>query len=156
MLRRKNVLAGLMFMAIAAIGLWESRNYPIGSALRMGTGYVPRLLCWLLMGLGALVLLQGLLTTDAPEAPRERTPEDRLIARLRPLMIVTLALIAFALALETLGLVLSIFVLVAIASLASRDLKLWETLAAAAGLCVLSWAIFVFGLSLPISMWPDW
>jgi hypothetical protein len=156
MLRRKNVLAGLMFMAIAAIGLWESRNYPIGSALRMSTGYAPRLLCWLLMGLGAIVLLQGLLATDPPEAPRERTPEDRLIARLRPVAIVTLALIAFALALETLGLVLSIFVLVAIASLASRELKLWETIAAAAGLCVLTWAIFVFGLSLPIPMWPDW
>jgi putative tricarboxylic transport membrane protein len=156
MLRRKNVLAGLMFMAIAAIGLWESRNYPIGTALRMSTGYVPRLLCWLLMGLGAVVLLQGLLATDSPDVVHEHPPEDRLIARLRPLAIVVLALIAFALTLETLGLVLSIFVLVAIASLASSELKLWETLAAAAGLSVLSWAIFVFGLSLPIPMWPEW
>ena len=60
MLRRKNVLAGLMFIAIAAIGLWASRNYPVGTALRMSTGYVPRLLCWMLMGLGAIVLIQGL------------------------------------------------------------------------------------------------
>jgi hypothetical protein len=61
MLRRKNVLAGLMFIVIAAIGLWASRNYPVGTALRMSTGYVPRLLCWLLMGLGTVVLVQGLL-----------------------------------------------------------------------------------------------
>ena len=60
MLRRKNVLSGLMFIAIAAIGLWASRNYPVGTALRMSTGYVPRLLCWLLMGLGVIVLVQGL------------------------------------------------------------------------------------------------
>ncbi len=59
-LARKNVLAGLMFIAIAALGLWVSRDYPIGTALRMGTGYVPRLLCWILMGLGAVVLVQGL------------------------------------------------------------------------------------------------
>ena len=26
----------------------------------MGTGYVPRLLCWMLLGLGVLVLVQGL------------------------------------------------------------------------------------------------
>jgi hypothetical protein len=155
-LRRKNVLAGLMFIAIAAIGLWTSRNYPIGTALRMGTGYVPRLLCFVLMGLGALVVLQGVLATDPPAAPRERASEDGVIAQLRPVAVVTLALIAFALALETLGLVLSIFVLVAIASLASRELKPWETLAAAAGLSVLTWAIFVFGLSLPIPVWPDW
>ena len=45
-LTHKNVLAGLMFVAIAIFGLWVSRDYPIGTALRMGTGYVPRLLCW--------------------------------------------------------------------------------------------------------------
>ena len=72
MLRRKNVLAGLMFIAIAALGLWVSRNYPVGTALRMSTGYVPRLLCWLLMGLGAIVLVQGLRETDAARTARER------------------------------------------------------------------------------------
>ena len=45
---------------MAALGLWLSRDYPIGTALRMGTGYVPRLLCWLLLGLGVIVLVQGL------------------------------------------------------------------------------------------------
>jgi putative tricarboxylic transport membrane protein len=156
MLRRKNVLAGLMFIAIAAIGLWASRNYPVGTALRMSTGYVPRFLCWLLMGLGALVLIQGLLERDPHEPARERGPGDGVIAQLRPVAVVTVSLIAFALSLETLGLVLSIFVLVAIASFASRELKFWETLAAAAGLAVLTWAIFVFGLSLPIPVWPEW
>ena len=47
-------------MAIAVLGLWLSRDYPIGTALRMGTGYVPRLLCWVLLALGACVLVQGL------------------------------------------------------------------------------------------------
>ena len=50
---RKDVLSGLLFIAIALFGLWLSRDYPIGTALRMGTGYVPRLLCWILLGLGA-------------------------------------------------------------------------------------------------------
>ena len=156
MLRRKNVLAGLMFIAIAALGLWASRNYPVGTALRMSTGYVPRLLCWLLMGLGAIVLVQGLLATDHPEQLHERAPEDSALAQLRPVVVVTLGLIAFALALETLGLVLSILVLVAIASFATRELKTWETIAAAAGLSLLTWAIFIVGLSLPIPVWPDW
>ena len=60
MLAHKNVLAGLMFIGVAALGLWLSRNYPIGTALRMGTGYVPRLLCWMLLGLGVVIFLQGL------------------------------------------------------------------------------------------------
>src|SRR2546430_2521167 len=48
-LTHKHVLAGLMFLGIAILGLWISRDYPVGTALRMGTGYVPRLLCWILL-----------------------------------------------------------------------------------------------------------
>ena len=34
-LARADVLSGLLFVAIAAFGLWASRNYPVGTALRM-------------------------------------------------------------------------------------------------------------------------
>ena len=70
MLARKDVLSGLLFIAVAAFGLWLSRDYPIGTALRMGTGYVPRLLCWMLLGLGVVVLAQGL--RAARRAPLRR------------------------------------------------------------------------------------
>jgi hypothetical protein len=150
-LARKNVLAGLMFIATAALGLWLSRHYPVGTALRMSTGYVPRLLCWILLALGALVLLQGLRQGTGPG--RHATPP---LFSFRPVLIVTASLAAFGLALERLGLVLAIVIMVAIASLAARDLKAWEAAAAAAGLIVLSWVIFILGLGLTIPVWPDW
>ena len=50
---------------------------------------------------------------------------------------------------------LSILLMVAIASFATRELKSWEAAAAAAVLVVLSWAIFILGLGLPIPLWPD-
>src|SRR5438876_3248918 len=84
MLARKNVLAGLMFVGTAALGLFVSRDYPIGTALRMGTGYVPRLLCWILMGLGVVVLVQGLRAAES-----ERPAEPGLLAQAWPLVIVT-------------------------------------------------------------------
>ena len=37
LLARKDVLAGLLFSAVALLGLWLSRDYPIGSALRMAS-----------------------------------------------------------------------------------------------------------------------
>jgi hypothetical protein len=151
LLARKNVLAGLMFMGVAALGLWVSRNYPIGTTLRMGTGYVPRLLCWILLGLGALVLVQGL---REPESPRPAAPGA--LAQLWPLAIVTASLVAFALSVEQLGLVLSILLLVGIGSLAARGIKVWEALAAALGLIVLSYLIFILGLGVTIPVWPDW
>src|SRR6266849_2039233 len=103
MLARKNVLAGLLFVAVAALGLWLSRDYPVGTALRMGTGYVPRLLCWALLGLGCLILLQGLRESRA--APQSEVP---VAWGWRALVFVTASLVIFGLALETLGLVISI------------------------------------------------
>jgi hypothetical protein len=149
-LARKNVLAGLMFIGVGALGLWLSRNYPIGTALRMSTGYVPRLLCWILIGLGAVVLVQGLRERDAL-----RAPQPPVLVRLWPVIVVTAALVAFAFSIEQLGLVLSILLLVGIGSLAARGIKPWEALAAAFGLIVLSWTIFILGLGLTIPVWPD-
>jgi hypothetical protein len=148
-LARKNVLAGLMFIAIAALGLWVSRDYPIGTALRMGTGYVPRLLCWILMGLGAAIAVQGLREKDAP-------PERTSWRQLMPIVIVTTSLVAFAMAIEQLGLVLSILLLISIGAIAARDIKLWETLVAALVLIVLAYAVFILGLGLTIPVWPVW
>jgi hypothetical protein len=156
LIARKNVMAGLMFIAIAALGLWLSRDYPVGTALRMSTGYVPRLLCWLLMGLGAIVLLQGLRAKDITQQTIGERPAADAWRVLRPIVLVTASLVAFGLCLERLGLALSILLLVVIASFATRDLKVWETLVAAAGLIALTWIIFILGLGLPLPLLPDW
>ena len=150
-LARKNVLAGLMFMSVAALGLWLSRDYAVGTALRMGTGYVPRLLCWVLIGLGAIIFVQGLREADTGPAPQRST-----LAQVWPIVVVTASLTAFGLTVEQFGLVLSILLLIGIGSLAARGIKAWEAAAAAVGLIVLSWAIFIVGLGLTIPVWPDW
>jgi hypothetical protein len=148
---RKDVLSGLLFVAVALFGLWLSRDYPIGTALRMGTGYVPRLLCWILLGLGVVILVQGL---REAQSVRVLSLGDR--SAWLPVVFVTLSLVIFGLTIERLGLVLSIFLLIAIGAVAARDLRVLETLAAAAVLIVLSWAIFILGLGLTIPVWPEW
>jgi putative tricarboxylic transport membrane protein len=151
MLARKDVLAGLLFIAVAAIGLWLSRDYPIGTALRMGTGYVPRLLCWLLLGLGVVVLVQGL-----REAQDARPLSAGDISALRPVVFVTASLVIFGLSIERLGLVVSILLLTGVGAVAARGLRPLETLAATLVLIVLSWGIFILGLGLTIPVWPEW
>src|SRR5436190_11672755 len=91
-LARKDVLAGLLFIVIALLGLWLSRDYPIGTALRMGTGYVPRLLCWILLGLGVVILVQGL---REAQTVRVLSFGDR--TGWRPVVFVTLSLVIFGL-----------------------------------------------------------
>jgi putative tricarboxylic transport membrane protein len=149
MLARRDVLAGLLFIGVAVFGLWLSRDYPIGTALRMGTGYVPRLLCWILFGLGAVVLVQGL--REAQDA-RALSSDD--VSALRPLVFVTASLVIFGLSIERLGLVISILLLIGVGAVAARGLRPFETLLAALVLILLSWGIFILGLGLTIRTWP--
>jgi hypothetical protein len=148
---RKDVLAGALFMAVAVLGLWISRDYPIGTAFRMGTGYVPRLLCWILLGLGGVVLIAGL-----REAQAQLQPSAGAGWAWRPVVFVTASLAIFGLAIERLGLVISIVLLIVVGAFASRALRPLETVVAALVLIVLSWAIFILGLGLTIPVWPEW
>jgi hypothetical protein len=150
-LSRKDVLAGLMFMVVAVLGLVISRNYPIGTALRMGTGYVPRLLCWVLLALGAVILLQGL-----RDARAQTIFDGHSLPAWRPVIFVAASLAIFALTVERLGLVIAIVLLTGVGAIAARGLRPLETAIAALVLIVLSWAIFIVGLGLTIPVWPDW
>jgi putative tricarboxylic transport membrane protein len=151
MFARKDVLAGLLFIGVAVLGLWLSRSYPIGTALRMGTGYVPRLLCWILLGLGGLVLVQGLREAQGP-----RSVASGRVSAWRPVIFITASLVIFGLSIERLGLVVSILLLVAVGAVAARNLRMLETLVAALVLIALSWGIFILGLGLTIPVWPEW
>ncbi len=150
-LLRKGVLTGLLFIAFATLGLWLSRNYPIGTAHRMGTGYIPRLLCWILLGLGGLISVQGIASSRGGAESQVSTD-----GAWRPVVFVTGALVLFALSLESLGLVVAVGLLTGVGAIAARSLRPVETIAAGLVLIILSWAIFIVGLGIVIPVWPEW
>jgi hypothetical protein len=149
LLHRKDVLAGLLFIAVSVLGLWASRNYPVGTATRMGTGYVPRLLCWFLLGLGVLVMVQGLRDRSRAGQLDETPPVWRSI------LFVTASLMVFAFAIQPLGVVIAIALLVLVGAFAGRESRPLEAAAAAVLLSVLTLVIFVWGIGLPIPVWPE-
>jgi hypothetical protein len=136
--------AGLMFAAFGALGLYLARDYPAGTALRMEPGYVPRLLCWGIIGMGVLIALRGLLAGDLP------------IARWhwRPLLFVLGGLIAFRYMIEPVGLVGATFTIVVLGALGSREVRVPDTLLLGAGLAAAAVALFVYALGLPMRVWP--
>jgi putative tricarboxylic transport membrane protein len=145
---RKDVLAGLMFMAVAVFGLWASRNYPIGTALRMSTGYVPRLLCWTLLLLGVVIFWLGVRASDERGAFAG-------VRAWRPLVFVPASLLVFAYTLDRFGVVIATILLVAVGSIANREIRPLEVAASAVVLVLLTLAIFIWGLELPIPVWPE-
>lgn len=146
---RRNVLAGLMFMALAILALWLSRDYPIGTATRMGTGYVPRLLAWILLALGL-----GIALADVWSRSEEEPADVESLPVLRPLVVVTASVVVFGLTIERLGLVIAIMLLVTIGSLAGRGHRWVEAVVAGLAMALASVAIFIWGLGLSIPIWP--
>ncbi|MBI3436084.1 MAG: tripartite tricarboxylate transporter TctB family protein [Proteobacteria bacterium] len=140
----QDVLAGLLFAAFGAAGLWFGWNYPLGSVLRMGPGYVPMALSWGLVALGGVIVLRGIF---AGGAGLERW-------RARPLALVCAALIAFAVLLESTGLVAASVALVLVSALAGPQWRWREAAMLAVGLAIAAVALFVYGLRLPMPVWP--
>ena len=67
-LNTKDLISAAILIGFAVVGLWLNMDHTLGSARRMGPGYMPMLAFWILLGLGAIVLLLGLFNGPDPIA----------------------------------------------------------------------------------------
>jgi Tripartite tricarboxylate transporter TctB family len=141
----KDVASGLLLIVIAAIGLYLNQDHTLGSARRMGPGYMPMLVFWLQVGLGLIVLAIGLF--NGPD-PLERWAW-------RELVLILASLCVFGLLLEKGGLFLSIAATVAVASLADRTHRPLGVLGLMVFLIALCWFVFIRELDIRVSIWPS-
>jgi len=132
-------LAGLMFIAVGAGAMFMARDYPFGSALRMGPGYFPSVLGGLVIFGGVIVLIEGLV----------KPVHVGRTWSVRALIILPLATLAFGLLMENAGFVPAILLLSILASLASPEFHWKEQLILASGLTFGCVALFIWGLGLP-------
>jgi Tripartite tricarboxylate transporter TctB family len=138
-LSNKDVWAGLMLIAIGAAAVLIARNYPFGTALRMGPGYFPVVLGGVLILFGLAILAGGLRDGERIEGSWS----------LRALIILPLSLILFGVLMQYGGFVPAMLVLIFGSATASSEFKLIEVLLFALGLTALSVVVFVWGLGLP-------
>jgi putative tricarboxylic transport membrane protein len=135
----KDVWGGLMLIAIGAAAMFISRDYPFGTALRMGPGYFPIVLGGLLIAFGLVILACGLRRGESIGGSWS----------LRALVILPLSLLLFGLLMEHAGFVPAMLVLILVSATASTEFKFREVVLFALGLTALSVAVFVWGLGLP-------
>ena len=143
-LATKDFLAGLLFVAFGLLGLWLGRTLEAGTASAMEAGYFPRLVCGLLILIGALLAAVALFRTG--EIPER--------GAWRPFFFITIASLAFALLLKPLGLVLTLFATTVLARLAARDIRPVPLLMLCFVLVAAVVGIFVFALRIVIPLWP--
>jgi Tripartite tricarboxylate transporter TctB family len=139
-----DVLTGLMFVGFGALGLWAGRDLTFGTAASMGSGYLPTVVCWLLILAGLCIGGIGLL----------RARETISVPKLRPLLVILAAIIGFAFGAEYLGFAAASIWLLAIGSIADRESKWREVLFLTAGLTAFGALVFIYALGVQIPVWP--
>ena len=134
----KDVLSGALFIVVGAVGLWIGQDYAMGTPFRMGPGYFPRLLCWSLVIVGSLILLKGAIAGG--EMPEK--------LHWRPVVMITLAVLAFAGLIATAGLLPAAAAVVFLGALGGPEFRWIEGVILAAVLSAAAIALFKYGLSM--------
>ncbi|MGO4810725.1 tripartite tricarboxylate transporter TctB family protein [Cupriavidus sp. 2MCAB6] len=143
---QKDFASGLMFLLVGLGFSFVARGYSMGSAAKMGPGYFPLLLGLVLAILGAFVLIGSL---------SSKGEKDQL-ARwdLKTLLWILGSVVLFGLLLKPLGMVLSVFVLVLVSSMASHEFSWKGAILNAIVLVLISMGAFVYGINLQMPVWP--
>lgn len=142
----KDFWAGVMFIASGLFfALWAAEFYQMGTAVRMGPAYFPAVLGWLLVFLG-VVILGGSFAIEGPAVPQ---------FNFRPLILVTVATIAYGYLMKPLGLVAATAALVYISAIGGHEFNWKEVTILFVILLIFSVVVFVKGLTLPFPICPD-
>ncbi|MFT0850125.1 tripartite tricarboxylate transporter TctB family protein [Achromobacter sp. F4_2707] len=144
---KQDFWAGVMFVALGVGFALGATNYSMGTAARMGPGYFPFWLGVCLAVLGAVVAIGAL------KEKAEETEVDKFDFRI--LFIIIGSVVLTGVVMNSLGIYISVFLLVAISSLASHEFN-WKVAGATAICLVLFvWLAFIKGLGLIFPLWPS-
>ena len=152
---QKDFFSGLMFMVVGVAFAWGASTYSIGTGARMGPGYFPLMLGILLAILGVLITFEAMVV---------ETEDGEKIGTWawKPLFFIISANLVFgvmlgglpSLKIPAMGLIVGIYALTLIASLAGEEFKLKQVLILATVLAIMSYLAFIVLLKLQFPVWP--
>jgi hypothetical protein len=140
----KDFATGLLFLAIGLGAYYIGSTYSMGTPQRPGTGVLPRILAWCLMGSGLLLTIQALLQ-EGPKLDAWAW---------RPLIMITVATMAFSFLIDSAGLVVAMIVSMTLAALGTHETRWKEFAMFMVLMLMLGIGIFILGLGMPIKVLP--
>ncbi len=139
-----DILLGLLFAAIGAAALFIGRDYVFGSSLRMGPGFLPRIVAGGLVLLGIVLMIRGMFARGwAPPA-----------MVWRPIVLISLAVIVFSATIDRLGLFVASLLTVSIGACAGQEVRWKELPFVALGLAAFCTILFGYLLKISMPVWP--
>jgi len=135
----KDFWSGVMLIAIGAVAVFIARDYPFGTALRMGAGFFPVVLGVVLMLFGLYFAGRGVRSSTKIEGGWS----------LRAFVVLPLAFVAFGVLMQHAGFVLAMLALTIGSAAAGSEFRIGEVLALSVLLTALCVALFIWALGLP-------
>jgi putative tricarboxylic transport membrane protein len=135
----RDFFAGLFFILIGGAAMWISRDYPMGSALRMGPGYFPTVLGGIVVVFGIYVLIKGVINNE------------KVVGNwsIRALIVLPIATWIFGVMMENVGFIPALVVLMYTSSIAGKEFKFLEVTIMAVVMVIVCTGVFIYGLGLP-------
>jgi len=135
----KDFWAGAMLIATGLAAVLIARDYPFGSAFRMGPGFFPSVLGGVLALFGIVLVTRGL------------RGSEKIVGgwSLRALIVLPLSFVLFGALMDHAGFVPALAVLIFGSAAGGSEFKFGEIALLTLVLTALSVAIFIWGLGLP-------
>jgi putative tricarboxylic transport membrane protein len=140
----QDVYGGMALILLALTAFVASNDLPGMRGFAFGPGTAPRLFAFTLAIMALAVVVAGFLM-DGPEVSGYK---------LRGVIFIIGAILAFAASIRPLGLVVASFSTMIICAAASEDVKWRETVVIAALVTAFCSILFPYGLNLPFQLWP--
>jgi hypothetical protein len=165
----KDLLAGIVFLAFGAAAIYFAQAYPLGTPMRMGSGYFPTALGWILGAFGVFLAVRGTWRwAREPRRAARQEKEDELDfvqdARApampawtwgwRPVACIVASMLAFGFLMPRAGLLAALLAMFFIAALAGREFRWREVLVLTVVMTALAVGVFVVLLKLPFQLVP--
>ncbi|HEY7742473.1 MAG TPA: tripartite tricarboxylate transporter TctB family protein [Burkholderiales bacterium] len=135
----RDLIAGLLFIVLGGLAVVLARDYPFGTTIRMGPGYFPTVLGFILLLFGVTVLARGIRSGEKVKGEWGW----------KPLALIALSIVLFGALLDRVGMIPAAVAAIVVAAAAGREFRLKEALILAVVMTALSVAVFIYGLKLP-------
>lgn len=139
----RDLTAGLAMIAVGSfVALYASANYKMGDAARMGPGYFPAMLGWILAFLGLVIAALAFRKAVHLLTPPPFTP--------RPFIAVIVSVWLFSVLISRIGLIPTTIVTVVVTAVGSNSFRFGRALVLGVCLSVIAWLIFTLGLQMTL------
>ena len=152
---QRDFVSGVLFSAFGVAFAWGATTYTVGTGARMGPGYFPLMVGVLIAILGAAITFKSLTVKTEDGEPIGRIAWRPLIFVIGANLIFGVLLVGVrSVGLPAMGLIVAIYALTFVASLAGDQFKFKEVLILATVLAIGSYVAFELALKLNFPIWP--